>query len=184
MVPRRLRFCHISSIGFIVSLRHAWLWSISTVGFVGSSEPCPGNGPGPQCIGLITDDRSPSCPSVITCTARHGQNENAGAGPRSLLARQGMARLVEHVLIHVPSIVWFVSLRHAWLFLTRLRPVLPLGHCLQSEAWPEWQCRCWPSVITCKARHGQIELNVLWLNTILPSSVYRAQSLLAQRGMA
>ena len=33
------------------------------------------------------------CPLVITCTARHGQNEIACAGPRSLLARRGMVRL-------------------------------------------------------------------------------------------
>jgi len=30
---------------------------------------------------------------VTTCTVRHGRNENAGAGPQSLLARQGIARL-------------------------------------------------------------------------------------------
>ena len=33
------------------------------------------------------------CPADITYTARHGQNENAGADPRSLLARRGMVRL-------------------------------------------------------------------------------------------
>ena len=34
-----------------------------------------------------------------------------------------------------------------------------------------------PSVITSQTRRGQIELNVLWQNTILPCSVYRSDFL-------
>ena len=58
------------------------------------------------------------CPLVLTCTARHGQNDNSGAGPRSLLATQGMARLSwtscgRTWIFHVPSIIGFiVLLRH------------------------------------------------------------------------
>ena len=87
------------------------------------------------------------------------------------------------------------------------------SHCLHSEAWPDCLYQCFPSVITCTARHSQIVLigvapwsslaqqgmarkrmmvlalghylkGEAWQNTILPCSVYCAQSLLAQRGMA
>ena len=33
-------------------------------------------------------------------------------------------------------------------------PMLPLGQRLHSKAWPDWVCRCCPSVISCIARHG------------------------------
>ena len=61
-------------------------------------------------------------PLVICCTARHGQNENAGAGPQSLVAMQGMARLSLTYCgrtqdCHVPFIIWFIVLHcNAWLF--------------------------------------------------------------------
>ena len=35
------------------------------------------------------------------------------------------------------SFAFIVSLRHAWLFGVRPTAVLPLGHELQAEAWPD-----------------------------------------------
>ena len=56
--------------------------------------------------------------------------------------------------------------------------VLPLGHHLHPQLSRHGQNEnagwYWPSIITCKARHGQIELNVLWSNTILPCSIYHS----------
>ena len=64
--------------------------------------------------------------------------------------------------------------------------VLALGHYLLGEAWPdsiEYLVVCCNKilprsieapVITCKARHAQLELNNLWSNMSLPCSFYRS----------
>ena len=70
-------------------------------------------------------------PWIITCTARHGQNLNAGAGPQSLLPRWGMA------------ILYYTILYYSTLLAQRGMARLCVPVC--------------SSVITCTARHGQNE---------------------------
>ena len=68
-------------------------------------------------------------PSIITWNDRHGHNENAGAGPQLLLARQGMRILS-----------WMSCGKHDF---AKHVPSILLSHCLHNEAWPDyvyWYC--------------------------------------------